>query len=115
MLEALAGTILDNLDAVLGKYALCMEAPEQQRKPREKLEQKILCKKLERTRLSDFSCGLYENLTLGVIGKDEYYSLQERYDAQLAQVNEDLQPLKRGSKSISSSGGTRRVSERTGR
>ena len=96
LLEALTGTILDNLDAVLGKYALCMEAPEQQRKTREELEQKIVCKKLEQTRLGDLSRGLYENLTLGVIGKDEYFSLRERYDAQLAQINEDLEQLEKG-------------------
>lgn len=95
-MEALTGTILDNLDAVLGKYALSMEVPEQQRRDREELEQKIVRKKQERTRLSDLSCGLYESLTLGIIGRDEYFSLRERYDAQLAQLSEDLEQLEKG-------------------
>ena len=96
LMEALTGTILDNLDAVLGKYALSMEVPEQQRRDREELEQKIVRKKQERTRLSDLSCGLYESLTLGIIGRDEYFSLRERYDAQLAQLSEDLEQLEKG-------------------
>ena len=96
LMEALTGTILDNLDVVLGKYALSMEIPEQQRRDREELEQKIVCKKQERTRLSDLSRGLYENLTLGIIGRDEYFSLRERYDAQLAQLSEDLEQLEKG-------------------
>ena len=95
-MEALTGTILDNLDAALGKYALSMEVPEQQRRDREELEQKIVRKKQERTRLGDLSRGLYENLTLGIIGRDEYFSLRERYDAQLAQLSEDLEQLEKG-------------------
>ena len=96
LMEALTGTILDNLDAALGKYALSMEVPEQQRRDREELEQKIVRKKQERTRLGDLSRGLYENLTLGIIGRDEYFSLRERYDAQLAQLSEDLEQLEKG-------------------
>ena len=96
LMEALTGTILDNLDAALGKYALSMEVPEQQRRDREELEQKIVRKKQERTRLSDLSRGLYESLTLGIIGRDEYFSLRERYDAQLAQLSEDLEQLEKG-------------------
>ena len=96
LMETLTGTILDNLDAVLGKYALSMEIPEQQRRDREELEQKIVRKKQERTRLSDLSRSLYESLTLGIIGRDEYFSLRERYDAQLAQLSEDLEQLEKG-------------------
>lgn len=96
LMEALTRTILDNLDAALGKYALCMEAPAQQTEAREELEQKIAFKKQERTRLSDLSRSLYESLTLGHITKDDYFSLRERYDAQLAQVNEDLRQLDKG-------------------
>ena len=53
-------------------------------------------KKQERTRLGNLSRSLYESLTLGVIGKDDYFSLRERYDAQLVQVNEDLEQLEKG-------------------
>ena len=96
LMEALTSTILDNLDAVIGKYALSMEVSEQQRRDREELEQKIVRKKQERTRLGDLSRSLYESLTLGHITKDDYFSLRERYDAQLAQVNEDLRQLDKG-------------------
>ena len=96
LLESLTNIMLDNLDAALGKYALCMEAPAQQTEARAEMEQKIIFKKQERTRLGDLSRGLYESLTLGHITKDDYFSLRERYDAQLAQVNEDLQQLDKG-------------------
>ena len=96
MLETLTSTILDNLDAALGQYAFCMETPAQQREARAELSEKITMKKLERTRLSDRVRGLYENLTLGMIGKDEYFDLRERYDAQLAQINSELEQLDRG-------------------
>jgi DNA invertase Pin-like site-specific DNA recombinase len=96
LLESLTSTILDNLDAVLGQYALCMEAPAQQREARAELSGKITMKKLERTRLSDRVRGLYENLTLGMIGKDEYFDLRERYDAQITQINDELEQLDKG-------------------
>ena len=96
LLESLTSIMLDNLDAALGKYALCMEAPAQQTEARAEMEQKITFKKQERTRLGDLSRGLYESLTLGHITKDDYFSLRERYDAQLVQVNEDLRQLDKG-------------------
>ena len=96
LLEALTGTILDSLDTALGEYALCLEVPAQQRETREELKHKIACKKLERTRLGDHTRGLYESLTLGEIDRDDYFSLRERYDTQLTQVNEDLRQLEKG-------------------
>ena len=96
LMEALTGIILDNLDAVLGKYVLCLEAPAKQRKNREELGQKIVCKKQEQARLRDRARSLYESLTLGEIDKDDYFSLRERYDSQLAQITEDLQQLEKG-------------------
>ena len=96
LMETLTGIILENLDAALGKYALCLEAPATQREAREELGQKIVCKKQEQTRLRDHARGLYESLTLGEIDKDDYFSLRERYDTRLAQVTEDLQQLEKG-------------------
>ncbi len=96
LMEALTGIILDNLDVVLGKYALCLEAPAKQRKTREELGQKIVCKRQEQARLRDHARGLYESLTLGEIDKDDYFSLRERYDSRLAQITEDLQQLEKG-------------------
>lgn len=96
LMETLTGIILDNLDAVLGKYALCLEAPATQREAREELGQKIVCKKQEQARLRDRASSLYESLTLGEIDKDDYFSLRERYDSRLAQITEDLQQLEKG-------------------
>ena len=96
LLESLTSTILDNLDAALGQYAFCMEAPAQQREAHAELSGKITMKKLEQTRLSDRVRGLYENLTLGMIGKDEYFDLRERYDAQLYQINDELEQIGKG-------------------
>ena len=96
LMETLTGIILDNLDAVLGKYALCLEAPATQREVREELGQKIVCKKQEQARLRDRARSLYESLTLGEIDKDDYFSLRERYDSRLAQMTEDLQQLEKG-------------------
>ena len=96
LMETLTGIILDNLDAVLGKYALCLEAPATQREAREELGQKIVCKKQEQARLRDRARSLYESLTLGEIDKDDYFSLRERYDSRLAQITEDLQLLEKG-------------------
>ena len=95
-METLTGIILENLDAALGKYALCLEAPAKQRKTREELGQKIVCKRQEQARLRDHARGLYESLTLGEIDKDDYFSLRERYDSRLAQITEDLQQLEKG-------------------
>lgn len=96
LMETLTGIILENLDAALGKYALCLEAPATQREVREELGQKIVCKKQEQARLRDRARSLYESLTLGEIDKDDYFSLRERYDTRLAQVTEDLQQLEKG-------------------
>lgn len=96
LMETLTGIILDNLDAVLGKYALCLEAPATQREAREELGQKIVCKKQEQARLRDRARSLYESLTLGEIDKDDYFSLRERYDSRLAQITKDLQQLEKG-------------------
>lgn len=96
LLDALMDTILDSLDVALGRYALCLDDSAQQREASEELERKIAGKKLEQTRLVDHARGLYECLTLGEIDRDDYFSLRERYDAQLAQVNKDLQQLEKG-------------------
>ena len=96
LLDALMDTILDSLDVALGRYALCLDDSAQQREASEELERKIAGKKLEQTRLVDHARGLYECLTLGEIDRDDYFSLRERYDVQLAQVNKDLQQLEKG-------------------
>ena len=96
LLDALTDIILDSLDVRLGRYALCLDDSAQQRETSKELERKITCKKMEQTRLVDHARGLYESLTLGEIDRDDYFSLRERYDVQLAQVNEDLQQLEKG-------------------
>ena len=96
LLETLMGIILENLDAILGRYSLCMEVPAQQWAASEDIQQKILRKKQERTRLSDCIRSLYENLTTGIISNEEYFSMREGFSIQLTQVNEDLQRLEKG-------------------
>ena len=96
LLESLTSAILENLDAALGRYALCMQAPEQEREARAELERKLTMKKLERTRLGELVRGLYENLTLGMIGRDEYFDLRERYDARITQISDELKQLEGG-------------------
>jgi len=100
LLESLTSTILDNLDAALGNYSLCLEAPVQHQAAREDIQLKIVRKKQERTRLGDLIRSLYENLTLGIISREEYFSLREGFSEQLSQVNEELQLLEKGLASI---------------
>lgn len=96
LLDALTDIILDSLDVTLGRYALCLDDSAQRREASEELERKITCKKLEQTQLVDHARSLYESLTLGKNDRDDYFSLRERYDVQLAQVNKDLQQLEKG-------------------
>lgn len=96
LMEAVTGTLLESLDAVIGKYALCLETPAQQRENRAEFVRKIDEKKRESANLRDLSRGLYENLTLGRIDKEDYFNLCERYDGQLNQLSADIQQLESG-------------------
>ena len=96
LLESLTRTLLDNLDAALGQYALCLEAPEHQREARAELSEKLAMKKQERARLGDLIRSLYENMTQGIISRDDYFQFRERYDAQLAQINGELELIDKG-------------------
>lgn len=96
LLSAVTDILLENLDAALGRYALTLEALPQQEARQVELKEKIAAKQQARTKLRGLNRGLYENLTLGVIDRDDYFSLRERYAAQIAQVDDELQQLNEG-------------------
>jgi len=96
LLNTLTDILLENLDVVLGNYALSIEASSEWRASCAELKEKIAAKQRERTRLYELNCGLYEHLTLGVIDKDDYFLLRERYAAQLSQADNEIQTFNEG-------------------
>ena len=96
LLNAVTDILLENLDATLGRYALALDAPPQQEARRAELKEKITAKQQERGKICERNRGLYESLTLGLIDRDVYFSLRERYTAQAAQIEDELRQLNEG-------------------
>ena len=96
LLSAVTDILLENLDTALGRYALTLEAPPQQEARRAELKEKITAKQQERGKICEWNRGLYESLTLGVIDRDDYFSLRERYTAQIAQIEDELRQFNEG-------------------
>ena len=96
LLSAITDILLENLDVVLGRYALCIEASPEREACCAEMKEKIAVKQRERTRLFELNRSLYENLTLGAIDKDDYFLLRERYTAQISQADDEIQRFNEG-------------------
>ena len=96
LLNAVTDILLENLDTALGRYALSLEAAPEQEARHAELRDKIAAKQQEQEKIRGLNRGLYENLTLGIIDRDDYFSLRERYTAQIAQTDDELRQLNEG-------------------
>lgn len=96
VLDSISDTMLEHLDTALGKYALAMPVPAGQATEQTDIKNKITARNQKLTRINGLNRTLYENLTLGVITKDEYFKLRERYETQTAQLEAELQQLHEG-------------------
>ena len=96
LLNAVTDILLENLDTALGRYALSLEAAPEQEARHAELRDKIAAKQHEQEKIRGLNRGLYENLTLGIIDRDDYFSLRERYTAQIAQTDDELRQLNEG-------------------
>ena len=90
LLNAVTDILLENLDAVLGRYALGLEAAPEQEARRAELKEKTTAKLQEREKICERNRGLYESLTLGIIDRDVYFSLRERYTEEIAQIEDEM-------------------------
>lgn len=95
-MNAVTDILLENLDTALGRYALSLEAAPEQEARHAELRDKIAAKQQEQEKIRGLNRGLYENLTLGIIDRDDYFSLRERYTAQIAQTDDELRQLNEG-------------------
>ena len=89
LFEALLPIVRNTLTSYLGRETVPLHEGE----PGKETEKRFAFLQQEIRRRSGQIAGLYENLTLGVIGRDEYDSLREQFEARLRELTAEAEYL----------------------
>lgn len=89
LFEALLPIVRNTLTSYLGRETVPLHEGE----PGKETEKRFAFLQQEIRRRSGQIAGLYENLTLGVIGRDEYDSLREQFEARLRELTAEADRL----------------------
>ncbi len=102
--DNLLNTITDMLEeafnTALGDFSLSILEVSQHSTERSQLQDKITGRKNEILRQRSLIKSLYENLIQGVLTKDEYFTYKEKYEAQIAAINLEVEQLEEGLRTL---------------
>ncbi len=89
LFEALLPIVRNTLTSYLGRETVSLHEGE----PGKETEKRFAFLQQEIRRRNGQIAGLYENLTLGIIGRDEYDSLREQFEARLRELTAEADRL----------------------
>ena len=96
--------LLETLNVALGQFQMALLPPEQLTAREKALHDAIEAQKRESTRIQGLIRSLYENFSLDLLTKEEYYSYKEKYTSQLEEAEGELTRLEGELQALKSQG-----------
>ena len=104
LLQGLTDILLETLNVALGQFQMALLPPEQLTAREKALHDAIEAQKRESTRIQGLIRSLYENFSLDLLTKEEYYSYKEKYTSQLEEAEGELTRLEGELQALKSQG-----------
>ena len=93
LLQGLTDILLETLNVALGQFQMALLPPEQLSVKEKHLRDAIETQKREAARVQGLIRSLYENFSLDLLTKEEYYSYKEKYTLLLEESEKELSRL----------------------
>lgn len=104
LLQGLTDILLETLNVALGEYQLALLPPDQLVSRKKEQHEAIEAQKREILRVQGLLRSLYENFSLELLTREEYYSFKEKYAAQLEAAESELTRLEKELQALENQG-----------